>query len=116
MKAELKRMHSPDVDDLASYQPHGSFGILVQLMIGPKETPGEEAFDTIVCSPDWLAEHAKLPDLVGDHQIVMDEYNYQALQRKVQGFCQSLEENDWQELATRLGAIGKWEFADYAEA
>lgn len=115
MRAELKRMHSPDVDDLAYYQPQGSFGILVQLMIGPKETPGEEAFDTIVCSPDWLAEHAKLPDLVGDRQIVVDRYNYQAIKNKIQESCRSLEENDWQKLAVKLGAIGKWEFADYAE-
>ena len=116
MRAELKRMHSPDVDDLASYQPQGSFGILVQLMIGPEETSGEEAFDTIVCSPDWLAEHAKLPDLVGDHQIVMDTYNYQALQSRVRSFCRTLEESNWQELAAKLSAIGKWEFKDYAEA
>lgn len=116
MRAELKRMHSPDVENLMSYQPQGSFGILVQLMIGPEATPGEEAFDTIVCSPDWLAEHAKQPDLVGDHQIVMDRYDYQDLQNRVQNFCRTLEENDWQKLAAKLSAIGRWEFTDYAEA
>ena len=116
MRAELKRMHSPDVDNLASYHPQGSFGILVQLMIGPEDTPGEEAFDTIVCSPDWLVEHANQPDLVGDHQIVMYRYDYQVLQSKVQNFCRSLEEDNWQELAAKLSAIGKWEFTDYAKA
>ena len=94
MRAELKWMHSPDIDDLASYQPQGSFGILVQLMIGSQETSGGEAFDTIVCSPDWLAEHAKLPDLVRYHQIVMDRYNYQVLQSKIQDSCRSLEEDN----------------------
>jgi len=116
MKAELKRMHSPDVDNLASYQPQGSFGILVQLMIGPEGMPGDEAFDTIVCSPDWLAKHAMRPDLVGNHQIVMDKYNYQILQSKIQDFCRFLEENDWQKLAAKLSAIGKWEFSDYVES
>lgn len=116
MRAELKRMHSSDVDDLASYQPQGSFGILVQLMIGPEGMPGDEAFDTIVCSPDWLAEHAKLPNLVGDHQIVMVKYDYQNLQSTVQNFCRSLEERNWRDLVAKLIAIGKWEFADYAEA
>lgn len=115
MRAELKRMHSPDVYDLESYQPQGSFGILVQLMIGPEGMPGEEAFNTIVCSPDWLAEHAKQPDLVGDHQVVMDRYHYQNLKRKVQDFCESLEEDDWQELAAKLSQIGKWEFAEYVQ-
>ena len=116
MKAELKRMHSPDVHDLAAYQPQGPFGILVQLMIGPEGMPGEEAFDTIVCSPDWLAEHTTRPDLVGDHQIVVEVYDYQNIKRKVQGFCQSFEEADWQALAAQLCKVGKWEFTDYGGA
>ena len=115
MRAELKRMHSPDVDDLASYQPQGSFGILVQLMIGPEGMPGEEAFDTIVCSPDWLAEHAKSFNLVGNHKIVMNKYDYQILLSTMQDFCRSLEENDWQELVAKLSTVGRWEFIDYAE-
>ena len=115
MRAELKRVHSPDVNDLTSYQPQGPFGILVQLMIGPDGMPGEEAFDTIVCSPDWLAEHTKSPNLVGDHQIVVEKYDYPSLYKQVQDFCQSLEEDTWQDLAAKLGKIGKWEFANYVE-
>jgi hypothetical protein len=116
MRAELKRMHSPDVHDLAYYQPRGPFGILVQMMIGPEGIAGEEAFDTVVCSPDWLAEHAQSPDLVGDHQIVMEVYDYQELRRRVQDFCQPLEGNTWQELAAKLGELGAWEFASYVES
>ena len=115
MRAELKRIHSPDVDDLTFYQPQGSFGILVQLMIGPEGMPGEEAFDTIVCSPDWLAKHVKSLDLIGEHQIVMEHYSYQIIQNKVRDFCRSLEENDWEKLAAKLSVLGKWEFANYRE-
>ena len=115
MKAELKRIHSPDVRNLTSYQPEGPFGVLIQMMVGPEGTLGEEAFDTIVCSPDWLAAHTVLPDLVGDHRIVMNIYDYQKLFRQIQEFCQLQEGNTWQEIALKISKIGKWEFADYKE-
>ena len=115
MRAELKRIHSPDVYDLASYQPEGPFGILIQMMIGPEGTPGEEAFDTIVCSRDWMAVHTATPNLVVDHKIVVNNYDYQKLFHQIQGFCQSQEGNTWQDLALKLNKIGKWEFADYKE-
>ena len=113
VKAKLKRVHSPDVHDLAAYRPEGPFGILVQFMIGPRAGPGEEAFDTVVCSPDWLAGHAgPLPD-AGEHRLVMQGYDYQELCRQVQDYCQLLDEPTWQDLAAKLGKVGRWEFADY---
>ena len=113
MKAELKRIHSPDVHDLSSYQPEGSFGILVQMMIGPENMPGEEAFDTVVCSPDWMAAHATSSSLVGEHAIVVSQYDYQNLFRNIQKFCQAQEGSNWQEVALKISRIGRWEFEKY---
>ena len=115
MRAELKRIHSPDVYDLVSYQPEGPFGILIQMMVGPEDTPNEEAFDTIVCSSDWVAAHTAILDLIGDHKILMNKYNYQKLFLQIQEFCQLQEGNTWQEVALKISKIGKWEFADYKE-
>ena len=54
MRAQLKRLHSPDVWDLKSFKPDGPFSILVEAMAGPVDAPGEESFDIIVCTYDWL--------------------------------------------------------------
>lgn len=52
MIAELKRIHSPDVDDLSSWMPEDSnFSILLQVMAGPAGSPGEESFDVHYALP-----------------------------------------------------------------
>lgn len=60
MKAELKRLHSPDVYDLSSFVPVDAerFSVFVQAMIGPVGDDSSESFDIVVCSPASLAEDA----------------------------------------------------------
>jgi hypothetical protein len=119
MRAELKRLHSPDVENLESYVPKPSddFGFLLQVMVGPKNEPGEESFAVLVCTPDRLKRRHKSSDVVvGRHYLVVFEYDYGRLRRFFQEYCEQCFGVTWSELANKLGRIGKWEFEDYEAA
>lgn len=57
VRAKLRFLHSPDADPLERFAPNGAFGILVMAIVGPVDAPGEESFDFMLCTPDWLAAH-----------------------------------------------------------
>jgi len=118
MTAELKRLHSPDVYDLQTYAPEMSdnFGFLLQAMIGPKGTEGEESFDMQVCTPKWLSDHHDPGDIVfGRHYVIVFEYDYARLVNMISSLCNECSGQSWQEIAARLGRFGKWEFEDYQQ-
>jgi hypothetical protein len=76
MIAELKSLHSPDVEDLHDWVPGSTeFAILLQIMAGPEGTPGEESFDVTLCSPAWVAARvAEAKLLEGCHLLIVSEF------------------------------------------
>jgi len=118
MKAEIKYLHSPDVDNLKEYQPQekDNFGFLLQVMIGPKGEKGEESFDMMVVTPKWLMEKYGPDEVVfGKHYVIVFEYNYDNLYNRLQYTVDGLGEKDWNALALKLARLGHWEFDDYKE-
>jgi Immunity protein 8 len=115
MRAELRRLHSPDIDDLASYAPsQGTFGFLLQVMAGPQGGEGEESFDVLVCTLEWLKQNRSRTDLIiGRHYLIVFEYDYERLRSFIDGYCSQCSGETWQKVAERLGRLGKWEFEDY---
>lgn len=119
MKALVRRLHSPDVVDLPGYCPVDPevFGFLLQVMIGPDGSRGEESFDITVCSPRWLLQRYTEEDvIIGHHHLIMLQYNYDRLARTIERFCADCEALTWNEVARKLARLGRWEFEDYAEA
>jgi hypothetical protein len=118
MRAELKRLHSPDAADLRSFEPSHPqrFSLFVQAMVGPAGEDSYESFDFTVASPDWIRMKVEADGpIVGFHHVIVAKYDYAELVDLVTAFCASCEGNTWQEVAAKVGRLGRWEFDDYAE-
>ena len=116
IQATLRRLHSPDVQDLASFQPPDPkrVGFLLQILVGPADGEGEESFDAIVCTPYWLTGRYGSEDVLnGLHHIIMMEYDFERLQRFIVSFVSNCRGPTWLEVAQQLGRLGRWEFEDY---
>jgi len=116
MKAELKGIHSPDIDDLSQYRPAdaGNFGFLLQAMAGPKGQEGEESFDVMICTPKWLVENHESHEIIfGYHHIMVFEYDYSRIVGAIDKYVRGCTGDNWNEIATKLSRMGKWEFEDY---
>jgi hypothetical protein len=118
MKAELKRLHSPDVADLRTFVPSDPqrFGLFVQAMVGPASDNASESFDLMVSTPDWLREKTETGGpMLGVHHVIVARYDYDELLRFIRAFCEGCEGSTWQEIATKVGRLGRWEFDEYRE-
>jgi len=116
VRAELKRLHSPDVGDLKSFHPGEpeDFGFLLQAMIGPVGVESKESFDMMVCTPEWLRRnHAATEIIVGRHHLIVCKYDYESLVSYISEFVKQCTGDSWSEVADKLGRLGKWEFEDY---
>lgn len=118
VQPQLRRLHSPDVLDLASFRPADpkNIGFLLQIMVGPRDGEGEESFDAVVCTPQWLSENHSSDEVIsGHHHIIVFEFDLERLRRFIEGFLSECEAPSWQEVALKVGRLGRWEFEDYEE-
>ena len=102
VRAEIKRLHSPDVPNLTTYVPEDptNFGFLLQIMAGPDGADGEESFDVVVCTGSWINRHLG-PEgiLVGRHYLVVVSYDYQRLEGFLRRYVDHCSGDTWQEVA-----------------
>ncbi|MCC7341163.1 MAG: immunity 8 family protein [Bryobacterales bacterium] len=114
----MKRLHSPDIDDLKGYRPEesDSFGFLLQAMVGPAGGEGEESFDMVVCTPEWLRRRYAASEIIlGLHLLIVFRYDYASLVSYIAKFSERCSGQSWKEVAQQLSRLGKWEFEDYQE-
>ena len=119
MNAEIRALYSPDIHDLEFWKPPqlDSFGILMQLIAGPAGEKGEESFDLVLCTPRWIDEtHGPEDIVVGRHHLIVKQYRYEAIVNFIREYVASCSGDTWEEVAEKLGRLGKWEFEDYREA
>jgi len=116
MRAALRYLHSPDIPDLASFQPTevDNFGFLLQILVGPQEGVGEESFDVMVCTPRWLIENHSPEDILAcRHMLIMFQYDYRRLERFIQARIATVSGESWHDIANQLAKLAHWEFEDY---
>jgi Immunity protein 8 len=119
MKAILKGFYSTDIDiPLSDYVPilPDNFGFLVRLIVGEEKMGGEESFDVMLCTPQWLISNCEAADIIiGRHYLIVFEYNYQRIYTKLKSLIEDIEANSWEDIGSIIGRVGKWEFEDYKE-
>jgi Immunity protein 8 len=118
MKAEIKGFYSPDILDLERFYPESenNFCFLLELLVGPKNEKGDETFDVIICTPQWLLENNKASDIIfGRHYLIVFEYDFEAICNKLTQYVNSIDGKTWDEIALKVGRVGMWEFEDYQE-
>jgi len=118
MRAQIQRLHTPDVEDLASFTPDdvGDFALLVQIIVGPEGSEGEESFDLEVITLKELARRVDRAGLVsGRHLLVVDRFDANEIRTWIEKAVSACSGRDWDEVALRLSRIGHWEFEDYGE-
>lgn len=118
MRAELKRISSPDCEDLTTYYPEDiqNFSVLLQVFVGEEGKTVEESFDVELCTPKYLMDnYSKEEIIIGRRQIIVFDYNFTLLENRLKKYCQSCTGKTWEEIACKLMRMGRWEFEDYQE-
>jgi hypothetical protein len=117
LRAEVRRLHSPDVPDLRGYTPPAGddFSVLIQIFAGPVGSDGEESFDIEVVTPNRLASRAaEKGPISGRHLLIVESFDYASIERWIRAAVAACDGSDWAQVADRLARIGRWEFEDYA--
>lgn len=116
MKPVLKAVHSPDIEEVERFAPPDPrrFAYLLQLMIGPEGLEGEESFDVVICTADWLAGRLSASGVLSlRHHLLVDGYDWPQIRRFVEAYLDSIDADSWGAVAAHVGRLGKWEFEDY---
>lgn len=116
MRAELKSLDlEPDPSTLPD--DPAEFSMLARMIVGPPDGPGEESFDVIVCTPEWLAQACRRVGGIYSprHHLVvnLDDFNKRAVQDWLAARVQEVEAETWAQVGERLSRLAYWEFEDY---
>ena len=70
----------------------------------------------LVCNPVWLAERASEGVLVGLHYLIVSRFDIDEIRQFLANLAAGTVGLSWEEVAAKLGKIGRWEFDDYKES
>ena len=111
----MRYFHSPDAPELATFAPPDplDFELLLQVLCGPADGPGEESFDVGVVTPAWLLRHAEeRVAIIGRHRLIVARWDWSSLSKFIESYVQRCEGESWPGVAQKIGRLGSWEFED----
>ena len=116
VRAVLKTLDlEPDPATLPS--DPAEFAFLARLYVGPPDSPGEESFDIIVCTPEWLSQQCQTNGGLYNprHHLVvtLETFDKRALHAWLDARVREVQGATWHEIGERLGRLGYWELEDY---
>lgn len=108
MRAELKSLHSPDVENLSSWIPERQdFAILLQVIAGPVGEVGEESFDLTLCAAAWINKTVEKERIItGRHLLIVARYDYGQIRKFISNYVSSCDGETWSEIALKLARFG----------
>jgi Immunity protein 8 len=111
----LRRIHSPDIENLSNAAIDSSrpFEVYIQAMFGPEGKDGEESFGFIVCNEAWLSTQSlALSDLPANYLVIQD-FDYNTIVRKLEDIALRCSGDTRAVAAEKLSHFGAWEFDGY---
>jgi hypothetical protein len=121
MKAEIRSFSSPNVDDSEHYTPpaQDNFGFVLQMIARHQGSLGEESFDMMVCTPQWLAAHHE-PDAIvmARHYLIVFGYDWARLRAFIEKYVDGCCGETWTKsrIDWRASAIGSSRIASSMRA
>lgn len=114
IRANLKRLHSPDVD-LLTYRPDNAecFGFFLQFFAGPEGEQGDDSFGLTVCTLRWLEREKAEGMFFGVNHLFVESYDLTAIETFLKRYCERCTGDTWSEVAAKVGRVARWEFEDY---
>ena len=89
-------------------------GVWIRMLVGPDEGIGEESFDVLVCTPQWLT---RMIDEDGmsfvRHTLLMSKLDLPRAAQRLKHEVPRSEAKDWPGLMLHLVQVDYWEFQDY---
>ena len=92
-----------------------SEGSWYRMFIGPDGSDGEESFDLLVCTPQWLAVDVELNGpRVGNNLVIVEAMDSQRVEAFLRKQVESIMRPTWAEAAAELSRFAHWEFDGYS--
>ena len=119
MLSKVKRLHSPDLPGFPEELPENpsDFAMLLQVIVGPANEPGEESFDVMIYTSAWLErEVLQQGGCWLDRCLIVDRIDPNQIAVLVNKRFSGVAGQSWNEIAVKLSKLGEWEFDDYQES
>jgi hypothetical protein len=119
VRAVIRRYFYSDNDDLSVYEADAPqvFGYNLTFAIGVEDSEGEDFFEVLVASAEYLAQRYTDQDASFlRHVIIAADHNVPVAVNLMTNYLSSLDEDSWEKLAAKINRVARWEFEDYESA